>query len=110
MPVSADLVRRARARAGLTQAELAARLATTQSAIARWERGGSAPSAERLGEIAEACGFVLVLSLAAPHSPEQVATLRANLRRSPTDRLRRAAGAARFVTRGRAAMAAARRG
>ena len=43
------LIREARRRAGLTQVELAHRVGTTQSAIARVERGRTEPTAERLG-------------------------------------------------------------
>lgn len=39
-----DLIREARRRRGLTQGELAERVGTSQSAIARWEKGGTAPS------------------------------------------------------------------
>ena len=45
---SRDLVFRLRTEAGLTQAELAARMGTTQSAIARMEGGGVRPTLERL--------------------------------------------------------------
>ena len=57
--ITGHLVRRARRRAGLTQADLAARVATTQSAVARWETGGATPSLETLRGIIEACGFEL---------------------------------------------------
>jgi transcriptional regulator with XRE-family HTH domain len=58
------LVREARLRAGLTQAELADRVGTTQSAIARVERGGSAPSLARVRELVTACGLELRVRLA----------------------------------------------
>jgi HTH-type transcriptional regulator/antitoxin HipB len=44
----------ARARAGLSQAELAERLGTTQSVISRWESGRGEPSARSMRKIAEA--------------------------------------------------------
>jgi transcriptional regulator with XRE-family HTH domain len=43
----------------MTQRELAARAGTTQSAIARIETGGSAPSLERIVGLVRACGFDL---------------------------------------------------
>ena len=46
----------ARTRAGLTQAELAARMKTTQSAIARLESGRIPPSTRTLEKVAQATG------------------------------------------------------
>jgi ribosome-binding protein aMBF1 (putative translation factor) len=45
---------RARLARGLTQAELAERIGTTQSAIARLESGGAKPSFDMLGRLAAA--------------------------------------------------------
>ena len=53
--ISAELVR-ARLRAGLSQAELAARMGTSQSAIARLESGQSLPSTKTLLRYAEDTG------------------------------------------------------
>jgi predicted transcriptional regulator len=53
----------ARVRAGLTQAQLAQRMGTTQSAIARLETGKFAPSLETLEKLALATGSRLVLRL-----------------------------------------------
>jgi transcriptional regulator with XRE-family HTH domain len=60
------LVREARRRAGLTQAELARRVGTSQPAIARYERARSLPDVATLHRIVEACGLELRLALAAP--------------------------------------------
>lgn len=57
------LVREMRKRAGLTQAELAGRTGTTQSAIARLEAGHGSPTLERLSAIAVACGLDLQVRL-----------------------------------------------
>lgn len=46
----------ARARAGLTQEELAGRMQTSQSAIARLESGRSLPSGRTLKRLADATG------------------------------------------------------
>jgi transcriptional regulator with XRE-family HTH domain len=62
--VSADLIREARLRAGLTQQELAQRSGRERSVIARWEQGGSAPSLETLLDVLAVCGFDLPLELA----------------------------------------------
>ncbi len=61
--ISGDLVREARKRAGLTQAELAHRLGTSQSAVARWERGTVHPSLETLRAIVRGCGFDLAFHM-----------------------------------------------
>ena len=54
-------VRKARERLGLTQAELAARIGSTQPAIARLEAGGVTPSLDTLHRIAEALGLELIV-------------------------------------------------
>jgi transcriptional regulator with XRE-family HTH domain len=54
-----DLVREARRRAGLTQAELAAKAETTQSAIARVEAGRTSPSFDLVLRLIKLCGFRL---------------------------------------------------
>jgi ribosome-binding protein aMBF1 (putative translation factor) len=53
--ISAELVR-ARVRAGLSQAELAVRMGTSQSAIARLESGQTLPSTKTLLRFAKATG------------------------------------------------------
>jgi ribosome-binding protein aMBF1 (putative translation factor) len=58
----AALVIQARARAGLSQAELAKRIETTQSVIARLEGGHSKPSTRTLEKIAKATGSRLRIS------------------------------------------------
>jgi transcriptional regulator with XRE-family HTH domain len=61
---SADILRIARHRAGLTQAELAARTGHPRESIARWEAGGNDPSFETLGRLVRGCGLDLVPTLA----------------------------------------------
>ena len=58
-----DLVYRLRNDAGLTQAELASRMGTTQSAIARMEGGGTRPTLETLEKLASAVGADLVVGV-----------------------------------------------
>ena len=53
----------ARARAGLTQSELAERMQTTQSTIARLESGRTMPSRRTLARYAEATGGRAVVRL-----------------------------------------------
>jgi len=56
---------RARTQAKLSQAELAKRIGTTQSAIARLEGGGVSPSLSTLRRYAEATGTKLQVNLVA---------------------------------------------
>ncbi len=62
--IASELIR-ARARAGLSQAELAERMGTSQSAIARLESGRTLPSAKTLIRFAEATGSKIQLRLSA---------------------------------------------
>jgi ribosome-binding protein aMBF1 (putative translation factor) len=55
-------VAKARSRAGLSQAELARRMKTTQSTIARLESGRGLPSTRTLGRFAKATGHRLKIS------------------------------------------------
>ena len=55
----------ARAQAGLTQEELAQRMGTTQSAIARMEGGKGRPSTSTLAKVAKATGTKLRVSFEA---------------------------------------------
>jgi transcriptional regulator with XRE-family HTH domain len=59
-----ELVHRLRVEAGLTQAELAERMGTTQSAIARMEGGGTRPTLDTLEKVAAAVGADLVIGVA----------------------------------------------
>jgi len=85
---SADLIREARLRAGLTQYELAERSGRDRSVIARWEQGTVAPNLETLVELVRACGFDLPLELVA-HDPSREERLRKNALRSPERRVLR---------------------
>jgi ribosome-binding protein aMBF1 (putative translation factor) len=62
--IASELIR-ARARAGLSQAELATRMGTSQSAIARLESGQTLPSTKTLLRFAEATGSKVELRLSA---------------------------------------------
>jgi transcriptional regulator with XRE-family HTH domain len=82
-----DVIREARVSAGLTQAELAQRLGTTQSAVARLERKGSNPRVATVSRALAACGRRLVLD-AGVDSPNVDPTLVARqLRLGPAERL-----------------------
>ena len=66
-----QLVYRLRVEAGLTQAELAERMGTTQSAIARMEGGGTRPTLETLEKLAAAVGGELVVGVGAHLSEDR---------------------------------------
>jgi transcriptional regulator with XRE-family HTH domain len=101
------LVREARRRAGLTQADLAARTGTTQPAIARLEVGASEPSFRRVAEAVRACGLDLIPMLReADESDWSVAT--GNLNLTPQQRVENHQRAVRFAQAGREAMHGAR--
>lgn len=59
---TADLIRNARAKAGLSQADVARRLGTTQAAVAQLERPHSNPTIATLQRIVDATGRELRLS------------------------------------------------
>jgi ribosome-binding protein aMBF1 (putative translation factor) len=59
----AEIVYRLRTNAGLTQTELAKRMGTTQSAIARVEAGGSTPTLDLLDRVGQAVGAHITLDV-----------------------------------------------
>ena len=85
---SADLIREARLRAGLTQYELAERTGRDRSVVARWEQGAVAPSLETLVELVRACGFELPLELVRSDD-SNLERLRKNVLLSPERRVQR---------------------
>ena len=86
---SGTLIRQARLRAGLSQTELSERSGKDRAQIARWERDSVTPSLETLREVLQACGFDLELRLVAhePFDPAAEADLRAELEKTPQERL-----------------------
>jgi transcriptional regulator with XRE-family HTH domain len=105
----AQFVREARRRAGLTQAELAARAGTTQSAITRLETGKEAPTLERIVELVRACGFDLQIRLV-PLEDAEWAQVEALLRVPPAERVRRFEKVLELASAGRRAVKDAGRG
>lgn len=63
----AERVRLLREARGITQGELAARMRTTQSAIARLESGGTYPSMNTLERVSDALGAELVVEFKDAH-------------------------------------------
>lgn len=87
MSAAAAIVRRARRQSGLTQAQLAERLGTTQSAIARLERPGSNPTVATLADALAATGHGLDLRPTRRRTSIDEAQLRARLALTPRERL-----------------------
>ncbi|HEY5878037.1 MAG TPA: helix-turn-helix domain-containing protein [Nakamurella sp.] len=83
-----DLIREARRRAGLTQAELAARAGTTQSGIARWESGRTSPSLDDVRRLIRLCGLDLEVAIV-PYDGSDMAQAERLLTLTPQERLER---------------------
>lgn len=60
---AATTIRAARRHRGWTQGELAQRIATTQSAVSRWERGHEEPRLSTLQRILTECGLQAMLTI-----------------------------------------------
>lgn len=92
------LVSEARRHACLTQRDLAERLGTSQSAIAKLEQGGTNPTINTLARCFDAAGFELRIGLVPHSAPDPVVEvykldvdrtlLRENLRKPIDERLR----------------------
>jgi transcriptional regulator with XRE-family HTH domain len=96
--VSGDLLREARLRAGLTQAELAQRVGTARSQISRYECGDVLPSLETLRRLIRACGLELGFRILNADLEDHDATLIAQtLPLTPEERVDRAVRSVRRV-------------
>lgn len=80
------LIVEARRRAGLTQRELADRLGTHQSVIARWETGRTRPDFDTVVEAIRACGLELEIALS-PADDHDLTLIRREARFLPHQRL-----------------------
>jgi transcriptional regulator with XRE-family HTH domain len=100
---AAALLCEARARAGLTQRELARRARTAQSVVARIESGVTSPSWETLSRLLEAAGCALDVTLR-PHAPElshMLEDVPRILRLTPEQRLIELRNTSRFLAAAR---------
>ena len=100
---AARLLREARSRAGLSQREMARRAGTSQSVVARIERGQTQPSSETLGRLLAAAGFEIraeltPLPISETHMLGDVARI---LALTPEERLREVRNVSRFETAAR---------
>jgi transcriptional regulator with XRE-family HTH domain len=83
-----ELIRKSRQKADLTQAELARRLGTTQSAVARLESSRSNPRIDTLERALLAAGQSLTLRSRRPKSSVDETLIARQLRLTPEERLR----------------------
>ena len=83
--VTGDLIKEARLRTGLTQAELGARMGKAQSVIARWERDDVSPSLEPVRDIVRACGLELTFFMS-KFDDSNVTIIDQHLRMTPAER------------------------
>jgi len=72
----------------LSQRELAARLDTSQSVVARWENGTRSPTMETVTRALRACGFELGISIS-PHDDYDMILAERERRRIPGARIER---------------------
>lgn len=95
---AAAVVREARARARLTQRELARRAGTAQSVVARIERGQTDPSTGTLRALLAAAGFEIDVELVALRAPDthMLDDVGRILRLTPEQRLLEVRNVARF--------------
>jgi transcriptional regulator with XRE-family HTH domain len=83
-----ELIREARSRAGLTQAELSERTGRDRSVIARWEQGLISPPVESLLACVHACSYDIPLVLV-PLDESRDQELREELMATPAERVAR---------------------
>lgn len=88
MSQAAELLRASRLRSGLTQAQLAKRMGTSQASIARLERPGANPTVGTLRKALRAAGHVLELEAGPQPCSVDLPQLLRHMRMSPAERLR----------------------
>lgn len=83
-----ELIRSARLRAGLSQAELAERLGMPPSSIARWETERVEPGFSTLRRVLQACGFdIRPVLVPFERDPERDSRVQEVRRMTPEERL-----------------------
>lgn len=87
--MTGPLLREARKRHGLTQAQLAARARTSQAAISRIEREVVSPTVQTLARLFDLVGEELVLDAQPVDYGHDRTLLRQNLALTPEERIRR---------------------
>jgi uncharacterized protein len=85
---AAQIIREARLKANLTQAELAARLGRERAQVARWETGGQEPSFANLSAAVDACGLSLKVEIAEREATSELdAELETSVPQAPQQRV-----------------------
>lgn len=103
------VIRRARRRARLTQAQLAERMSTTASAVSRWESGRTEPAYSVVDRAVEACGLTVASVLREEDlDPHDASLLQTTLAADVDTRLRRNIDYVDFVLAARRALASQR--
>ena len=100
-PAPGQLLRDARRRRGITQAQLAIRAGTKQSAISRIESGRVSPTFETVQTLLDLLGEELTVASVRPETGVDLSLNERNLQLSPADRLRQGLGFADMVRRHR---------
>jgi transcriptional regulator with XRE-family HTH domain len=83
-----ELLRAQRRKTGVTQRQLAARMGTTQSAIAALERPTSNPTVRTVADALDALGYRLTISATPKPAGVDESLIRQQLELSPGERLR----------------------
>jgi transcriptional regulator with XRE-family HTH domain len=96
-----ELLRQARRRHGLSQAQLAARARTSQAAISRIERDLVSPSVATLASLLDLMNEELVLQAREVDWGHDKTLLDANLRKTANERFRDGVSFSRWVERNR---------
>ena len=72
LPLASAVIYSARQRAGISQAELAARLGVAPSAVSEWEAGKKDPTVSNLYRVVAACGLELRFNPVLPTKQDQL--------------------------------------
>jgi transcriptional regulator with XRE-family HTH domain len=103
MPTPGEILRQARHRHGVSQARLATRAGTTQSAISRIERDELSPRVETLRSLLHLLGEDLRLEVSETDSGVDRTMIRERLKMTPGERVEYGSAFAESLIRGRRA-------
>ena len=103
MPTTAELLREARTRAGLSQRQLAKRAGTAQSVVARIERGQTSPTWDTLERLLAAADYAVnpEIEPRVVVEPQMLDDVPRILALTPEQRLEEVANVSRFLAHAR---------